>query len=72
LGALKFIGTLLGLWLQQASLRFAPAGIAQTLLATRPLFVLPIAAWMGEAVSVRAILGAALSVAGVGLLFEWQ
>ncbi|WP_017660948.1 EamA family transporter [Baaleninema simplex] len=64
-----FIGTYLAIWLQQTSLKFAPAGISQTLSATSPLFVLPIAAWTGEKIGIRAVLGAIAAVAGVSLLF---
>lgn len=64
-----FAGTYLGIWLQQISLKFAPAGIVQTLTATSPLFVLPIAIWMGEKVSLRSILGVGVALAGVALLF---
>jgi len=61
-------GTYLGVWLQQISLRFTNAGIAQTLLATSPLFVLPLAAWRGKAVSLRAIAGVRVALGGIGLL----
>ncbi|MBE9168861.1 DMT family transporter [Pleurocapsales cyanobacterium LEGE 06147] len=64
-----FVSTYLGIWLQQTSLKFAPTGIAQTLLATSPLFVLPIAAVMGERISIRAFLGVLIAIAGIGLLF---
>jgi len=63
------LGTYLALWLQQVSLQRVPAGIAQTLFATSPLFVLPLAAWSGEHVSPRAVLGALVALAGVALLF---
>lgn len=65
-----FVSTYLGIWLQQTSLKFAPTGIAQTLLATSPLFVLPIAAAMGEKISMRAFLGVLIAIAGIGLLFS--
>ena len=64
-----FGSTYLGIWLQQTSLKFAPTGIAQTLLATSPLFVLPIAASLGEKISPRAILGVLVAIAGISLLF---
>ncbi|PZD71389.1 hypothetical protein C1752_06668 [Acaryochloris thomasi RCC1774] len=67
-----FGGTYLGIWLQQISLKYAEAGIAQTLTATSPLFVLPIAIWLGERVSIRAWLGAATAVTGVALLLWLQ
>jgi len=68
LGAI-LLGTYLALWLQQVSLQRVPAGIAQTLYATSPLFVLPLAAWTGERVSPRAIVGVVVALGGVGLLF---
>lgn len=75
LGALvlaAFVGTYLGIWLQQVGLKYAAAGIAQTLIATSPLFVLPIAAWMGEAISLRAVLGVLIAISGVSLLFGFR
>ncbi|MCT7971051.1 DMT family transporter [Laspinema olomoucense] len=67
-----FFSTYLGIWLQQISLKFAPAGIAQTLSATSPIFVLPLAIALGEFVSIRAILGAVVSLFGIALLFLWR
>jgi drug/metabolite transporter (DMT)-like permease len=64
-----FGSTYLGIWLQQISLKFSPTGIAQTLLSTSPLFVLPIAIAMKEKVSIRAILGVFIALTGIGLLF---
>ena len=64
-----FIGTYLAIWLQQISFQFTNVGIAQTLLATSPLFILPIAALQGEKVSLRAVIGVLISTAGVALLF---
>ncbi|NER83650.1 MAG: EamA family transporter, partial [Leptolyngbya sp. SIO1D8] len=63
-----FLGTYLGVWLQQVSFKYTPAGIAQALLATSPLFVLPIAALMGKRVTGRAVLGVLVAIAGVWLL----
>ncbi|MBD1943578.1 DMT family transporter, partial [Coleofasciculus sp. FACHB-712] len=65
-----FFSTYLGIWLQQISLKFAPAGIAQTLSSTSPLFVLPLAIWMGDVVSFRAILGVLVALGGVAVLFS--
>ncbi|WP_339375714.1 DMT family transporter [Calothrix sp. NIES-2098] len=64
-----FCGTFLGIWLQQTAIKFTSVGIASTLLQTSPLFVIPIAIGMGEKVSVRAIAGVAIAIAGIGLLF---
>lgn len=65
-----FFSTYLGIFLQQISLKFTAAGIAQTLGATSPLFVLPFAIWMGDKVSLRAFLGVLIALAGVWLLFR--
>ncbi|MEY2833934.1 MAG: hypothetical protein RLZZ574_3193, partial [Cyanobacteriota bacterium] len=64
-----FGSTYLGIWLQQISLKFAPTGIAQTFFATSPLFILPIVALQGEKISLRAILGVVVSLAGIALMF---
>lgn len=65
----SFGSTYLGIWLQQISLKFAPTGIAQTFLATSPLFILPIVALQGEKISLRAIFGVMISLAGIALMF---
>ncbi len=64
-----FCGTFLGIWLQQIAIKFTAAGIASTLLQTSPVFVLPLAMWTGEKVSLRAIAGVGIAIAGIALLF---
>lgn len=63
------LGTYLGMWLQQTAFKLSPAGIAQTLSSTSPLFILSIAALSHERISPRAVLGALLAVVGIMLLF---
>ena len=63
-----FLGTYLGIYLQQTAFKFAATGVAQALLATGPLFVLPLATVMGDRVSLRAVGGALLALVGVVLL----
>jgi drug/metabolite transporter (DMT)-like permease len=65
-----FFSTYLGIFLQQTSLKFTAAGIAQTLGATSPLFVLPFVIWLGEKVSIRAFLGVLVALTGLWLLFR--
>lgn len=67
-----FFSTYLGIVLQQTALKYTATGIAQALLATSPLFVLPIAIGMGEAVSPRSFLGVLVALGGIGLLFSLQ
>lgn len=69
LTAASFAGTYLGIWLQQTALKYTATGIAQALIATSPLFIIPIALMMGERVSLRAILGAVIALGGIWLLF---
>ncbi len=64
-----FASTYLGIWLQQISLKFTATGIAQTLSSTSPLFILPLAALLGETITPRTILGVLIALAGIGLLF---
>ncbi|MEB3178050.1 MAG: DMT family transporter [Nostocaceae cyanobacterium] len=68
----SFIGTYLGIWLQQTAIKFTSVGIASTLIQTSPLFVLPIAIWMGDKVTWRAVLGVVIAICGVAVLFYWR
>ncbi len=65
----SFVSTYLAIWLQQISLKFTDTGIAQTLSATSPLFVLPIAAFLRETITLRAVVGVMIAIAGIALLF---
>jgi drug/metabolite transporter (DMT)-like permease len=66
----SFGSTYLGIWLQQTALKFTETGIAQALIATSPLFVIPIALWMKERVSFRSFLGVVLALVGIWALFD--
>jgi drug/metabolite transporter (DMT)-like permease len=66
--AAAFLGTYLGIWLQQVGFKYAPAGIAQTLLATSPLFILVMARFAGQSVSLQSWVGSAIALLGVSLL----
>ncbi len=62
------LGTYLAIYLQQTALKYAATGVAQALTSTSPLFVLPLAAALGDRVSPRAIAGAVVALVGVGIL----
>ena len=64
-----FCGTYLGIWLQQTAIKFTEAGIASTLLQTSPLFMIALAICIGETVSLRAVAGVVIAIAGIALLF---
>lgn len=65
----SFIGTFLCIWLQQIAVKHTiNPGIAQTLLCASPVLILPLAAWQGERITLRASLGAVVALAGIALL----
>ncbi len=64
-----FVGTFLALWLQQIALKYANPAVAQTLIATSPLFILIISLVKGESISKRTIFGTVCAVAGISLFF---
>ena len=67
----SFLGTFLGVWLCMIAYQHAKLGIAITMHSTSPIFVLPLAFFiLRQRVSLRAILGAIIAVAGIFLLFE--
>ena len=65
----SFIGAYICLWLQQIAIENAPAGIAQTMLSTSPIFILPMMSLSGEKVSLRAAIGAGVAIFGITLVF---
>jgi len=64
-----FVGTFLALWLQQMALKHANPAIAQTLIATSPLFILMIYLIKGQRVSAKSALGTLAAVGGISLFF---
>lgn len=64
-----FFGPFLGVWMSLMSADLAPLGVAQTLCSLSPIFILPVVALVDrERISIRAVLGAFVAVAGVGVL----
>ncbi|EDK31001.1 Predicted permease, DMT superfamily protein [Vibrionales bacterium SWAT-3] len=64
-----FVGTFLALWLQQIALKNANPAIAQTLIATSPVFILVIYALKGEKASKQSLVGTLAAVGGISLFF---
>jgi drug/metabolite transporter (DMT)-like permease len=62
-------GAYLPLWLQQIAFKNTQVGIAQTMLATSPLFILPITALHREKITWKEVLGAVISLTGIAILF---
>lgn len=65
-----FFSTYLGIWLQQTSLKFAPAAIAQSLSSTGPIFILLIGWCLGESVNYRSWVGVMFAMGGIALLLQ--
>lgn len=66
------MGTFLAIWLQQTAIAYINPGLAQTLLATAPLWLIPIQWFRGQPLSARSIVGALIAVSGIALLFGIQ
>jgi len=63
-------GPFLGVWTSLIAVVYIPAGIAATLNATTPIWIIPnVIVYYKEKVSLRAIFGAVLAVSGVAILF---
>ncbi|KKN70344.1 hypothetical protein LCGC14_0432100 [marine sediment metagenome] len=64
-----FLGPFLGVAMSMVALKHAPVGVASTLIAMSPIFVLPmVVVFHREKLSLRAVAGALLAVAGVATL----
>lgn len=64
-----FIGTFLALWLQQIALKHANPAVAQTLIATSPLFMLVIYMLKGDAITKKSVVGTLAALMGISLFF---
>lgn len=64
------LGPFVGVWLSLISVKHIEAGVAATIMATVPVLVLPLVVIVyRERVSVRAVIGAIVTVGGVAMLF---
>ena len=63
-------GPFLGVWLSLVAIKFASIGIASTLMALPPIFLIPLTHWIfKERISLRAVIGTVIAVAGVAIIF---
>jgi len=66
----SLVGPFIGVWLSIVSIQLAPVGVASTLMALSPIFLIPAGVWIfHEHVSLRAIIGTVVSVCGIVILF---
>ena len=66
------VGTFLTLWLQQIALKNANPAVAQTLIATSPLFILFFNVVKGQIPSGKTLIGTLLAVIGISLFFIFK
>lgn len=65
-----FLGPFLGVWLSLVAVQYTYVGIASTLMALPPIFLIPLSHWVfKEKISLGAILGTMVAVFGVALIF---
>ena len=65
-----FFGPFLGVWLSLVAVQNTYVGIASTLIALPPIFLIPLSHWIfKEKISIGAILGTVVAVIGVALIF---
>jgi drug/metabolite transporter (DMT)-like permease len=63
-------GPFLGVWMSLVSVKYASAGVAAAIMSIIPVIVIPLVIiFYKEKVSIRALLGAAIAVGGVVILF---
>lgn len=66
----SIVGPSLGVWLSMVAVQLIPVGIASTLMAVRPVMLLPLSKWFyNEKVSLRAIIGTVIALIGVAVIF---
>lgn len=65
-----FLGPFLGVWLSLVAVEHTYIGIAATLMALPPVFLIPLSRWIfKERISLGTLLGTALAMTGVALIF---
>jgi drug/metabolite transporter (DMT)-like permease len=65
----SFFGPFIGVWLSLISIKYARLGIATTLMSLTPIFLIPITRIIfKERITIKAILGTVIAIAGVAVL----
>ncbi len=66
----SIVGPFIGVWLSQVAIQKTAIGLASTLMALTPIMLLPFVKWVfKEEVSIRAVAGTCLAIAGVAVIF---
>ena len=66
------VGTFMTLWLQQVALKHANPAVAQTLIATSPIFILLFGWLKGENPKKSTLVGTSMAVLGISLFFIFK
>ena len=70
IGSAAVVGPFLGIWLSLISIQYTKIGIASTLMATTPIWIIPLVMIIHkERPSIRAILGTFAAFGGVAIIF---
>jgi drug/metabolite transporter (DMT)-like permease len=65
-----FVGPFLGIWLSLIAIQLTRLGIAATLMALPPVLLIPIEYFVyKKPISLRGMVGTAVAIAGVALIF---
>jgi drug/metabolite transporter (DMT)-like permease len=65
-----FVGPFLGIWLSMIAIKFSYIGIASTLMALPPVFLLPISYWcFKEKITLLSVIGTVTAIIGSAVIF---
>jgi len=65
-----FLGPFIGVWLSLVAVKYAHVGIASTLMALPPVFLIPLSRLIfKEKITLRAVIGTGVALMGVTLIF---
>ncbi len=66
----SIVGPFLGIWLSLAAIKYTHIGIASTLMALPPIFLIPLSHWIfKERITLRSIAGTVVATVGVAFIF---
>jgi drug/metabolite transporter (DMT)-like permease len=66
----SFVGSFAGLWLSMLSIKYTYIGIASTLMALPPVFLLPVSRWVfKEKLTIYSIVGTLIAIIGIAMIF---
>jgi drug/metabolite transporter (DMT)-like permease len=67
-----FCGPFLGIWMSMNAIKWAPIGIASTIMALPPIILLPISHYLfKEKVTLQSVFGTIIAIIGTAVIFLW-